>query len=146
HFSRNADYTLAWAYGYDSGGGPDTFFRNYSRDGYHPLSQQEWGPATTDERHHITVSGLVDLPKGFQFAPILQFGTARPYNLTNSYNTINAGGGTAAAVVVPNNDLKNYTYGTDYINQYVAAAIAADALYAPANRDPTIQADATAAA
>ena len=67
---------------------------------------------------------MVDLPKGFQFAPILQFGTARPYNLTNSYNTINAGGGTAAAVVVPNNDLKNYTYGTDYINTYVAAAVA----------------------
>jgi hypothetical protein len=146
HFSLNANYTLSWAYGYDAGGGGTTIFRNYARDGYHPFASYEWGPSINDERHHITISGLVDLPKGFQFAPILQFGTARPYNLTNSYNTINAGGGTAAAVVVPNNDLKNYTYGTDYINQYVAAAIAADALYPPANQDPTIQADATAAA
>ena len=146
HFTLNANYTLSWAYGYDAGGGGTTIFRNYARDGYHPFASYEWGPSINDERHHITVAGLVDLPKGFQFAPIVQFGTARPYNLTNSYNTINAGGGTAAAVVVPKNDLKNYTYGTDYINQYVAAAVAADAGYPLANRDPTIEADATAAA
>ena len=48
-----------------------------------------------DERHHITVSGILDLPKKFQLAPILQFGSARPYNLTNSANTLNTGGGTA---------------------------------------------------
>jgi hypothetical protein len=123
HFSLTANYTLGWAYGYNGGGGPTTIFRNYARDGYFPFASYEWGPSANDERHHITVAGLVNLPKGFQFAPILQFGTARPYNLTNSYNTINAGGGTAAAVVVPNNDLKNYTYGTDYINSYVAAAV-----------------------
>jgi hypothetical protein len=144
HFSLTANYTLSWANGYDAGGGDTTIFRNYARDGYHPFASYEWGPSTNDERHHITLAGVVDLPKGFQFAPILQFGTARPYNLTNSYNTINAGGGTAAAVVVPNNDLKNYTYGTDYINTYVAAAVAADALNP--NPDPNIEADATAAA
>jgi len=144
HFSLNANYTLSWAYGYDAGGGGTTIFRNYARDGYHPFAPYEWGPSSNDERHHITISGLVNLPKGFEFAPILQFGTARPYNLTNSYNTINAGGGTAAAVVVPNGDLKNYTYGTDYISQYVSAAVAADANNPTPN--PTIEADATAAA
>jgi len=46
--------------------------------------------------------------------------------------------------VVPNNDVKNYLYGTNYIDQYVAAAVAADA--SNPNPDPTIQADATAAA
>jgi len=146
HFSLNANYTLSWAYGYDAGGGGTTIFRNYARDGYHPFAPYEWGPSTNDERHHITVSGLVDLPKGFQFAPILQFGTARPYNLTNSYNTINAGGGTAAAVVVPNGDVTNYTYGPNYIDQYVAAAIAADADPSNPNPNPDIEADATAAA
>jgi outer membrane receptor protein involved in Fe transport len=124
HFSLTANYTLAWAYGYDSGGGGTTIFRNYARDGYHPFASYEWGPGANDERHHITLAGVVDLPKGFQFAPILQFGTARPYNLTNSYNTINAGGGTAAAVVVPNGDQKNYLYGTNYINDYVSTAVA----------------------
>jgi outer membrane receptor protein involved in Fe transport len=104
HFSLNANYTLAWAYGYDGGGGPTTIFRNYARDGYQPFASYEWGPMTNDERHHITVSGLVELPKGFRFAPILQYGSARPYNLTNSSNTLNTGGGTAAAVVVPVSD------------------------------------------
>jgi len=33
---------------------------------------------SNDERHHVTVSGMVELPWGFDFAPILQFGTARP--------------------------------------------------------------------
>jgi outer membrane receptor protein involved in Fe transport len=123
-FSLIANYTLSWAYGYDGGGGPTTAFRNYARNGYFPFASYEWGPSANDERHHITLAGMVDLPKGFQFAPILQFGTARPYNLTNSYNTINAGGGTAAAVVVPNNDQKNYFYGPNYISNYVAAAVA----------------------
>jgi hypothetical protein len=136
HFSLIANYTLSWSYGYDGGGGTTTIFRNYARNGYLPFAPYEWGPSNNDERHHITIAGVVDLPKGFQFAPILQFGTARPYNLTNSYNTINAGGGTAAAVVVPNNDLKNYTYGTAYVNTYVGTAVANGA-----NSD-----DATAAA
>ena len=124
HFSLIANYTLSWAYGYDGGGGPTTIFRNYARDGYHPFASYEWGPSSNDERHHITLASVVDLPKGFQFAPILQFGTARPYPLTNSYNTINAGGGTAAAAVVPVGNTKDYTYGTDYINSYVATAVA----------------------
>lgn len=134
HFSLNANYTLAWAYGYDAGG--FSAFRNYARDGYTPFASYEWGPMTNDERHHITISGLIELPKGFEFAPILQYGSARPYAQTNSYNTINAGGGTTAAVVVPNNDQKNYLYGPNYISQFVAQAIAAGA-------DPS---DATTAA
>ncbi len=99
HLSLNTNYTLAWANGYNTGGGSS--FRNYSRNGYNPFAPYEWGPSANDERHHITVSGMVELPKGFQFAPILQFGTARPYNVTNSSNTLNTGGGTSNAVVVP---------------------------------------------
>jgi len=146
HFSLNANYTLAWAYGYDSGGGPDTFFRNYSRDGYHPLSPQEWGPATTDERHHITVSGLIELPKGFQFAPILQFGTARPYNLTNSSNTLNTGGGTAAAVVVPKSDPRNWFAfagdNTSAQNCYYLTTNCEIAKFDPLRGDPFFELDA----
>jgi hypothetical protein len=108
HLSINANYTLARAVGYDTGGGTDTFFRNYSRDGRFPLSPVEFGPSTTDERHHITFSGIVDLPFGFQFAPILQFGTARPYNPDNSGNTLNTGGGTQNAVIVPKSDPTNF--------------------------------------
>lgn len=108
HFSLNANYTLSWAYGFDSGGGTDTFFRNYARSSYAPLAPYEWGPSTTDERHHITLSGIIELPKGFQLAPIVQVGSARPYNPDNSNNTLNTGGGGVNAVVVPINDPTNY--------------------------------------
>jgi outer membrane receptor protein involved in Fe transport len=109
HVSINANYTLSRAVGYDSGGGTDTFFRNYPRDPSKPLSAIEFGPSTTDERHHITFSGIVDLPFGFQIAPIMQFGTARPYNPDSSDNTLNVGGGSQLAVVVPNSSPTAFT-------------------------------------
>jgi hypothetical protein len=40
----------------------------------------EFGPTRIDERHRIVASGVVELPYGFQVAPILQFATARPYS------------------------------------------------------------------
>jgi outer membrane receptor protein involved in Fe transport len=104
-FQLQANYTLAWAYGYGSGGGS---FRNYPKLSTAPFASWEWGPSPNDERHHITLAGVVDLPKGFEIAPILQYGSARPFDLTNSSNTLNTGGGTAVGVVVPKSDPKNY--------------------------------------
>src|SRR6266436_10307984 len=104
-FQLSANYTLGWAYSYDGGGGS---YRNYPRLSTNPFASYEWGPSFNDERHHVTVSGIVDLPKGFQLSPILQFGSARPYNVTNSSSTLNTGGGTFPAVVVPTNDPTNY--------------------------------------
>jgi hypothetical protein len=101
----DANYALSWAYGYDTGGGS---FRNYPRNGYAPFASYEWGPSPNDERHHVTVDGLVTLPKGFELAPILQYGSARPWQPSNSTNAINTGGGTTAAVVVPISAPTNY--------------------------------------
>jgi len=105
HFSINANYTLAWANSYDGGGGS---FRDYPSLALDPFAKYNYGPSPNDERHHITFSGIWDLPKGFQLSPILQFGSARPYPLTNSGNTLNTGGGTNNAVVVPISDPTNY--------------------------------------
>jgi outer membrane receptor protein involved in Fe transport len=105
HFQLSANYTLAWAYSYDGGGGS---FRNYPMLAVAPFASYNWGPSPNDERHHVTVSGVVDLPKGFQLAPIMQFGSARPYAVTNSSNTLNTGGGTGIAVVVPKSDPTNW--------------------------------------
>ncbi len=111
HISVNANYTLAWAYGFGSGGGS---FRNYPRLSTDPFASYEWGPTPNDERHHITFSGIFDLTHGFEFAPIIQFGTARPYAVTPPSNTLNTGGGMLNAVVVPANDITNYTaFATD---------------------------------
>jgi outer membrane receptor protein involved in Fe transport len=98
HFSLNANYTLSAGYSYDGG---STSFRNYPQLSTNPFAYYEWGPTPNDERHHVTVSGIFDLPWGLELAPILQFGSARPYAVTNSSNTLNTGGGTANAVVVP---------------------------------------------
>ncbi|HEX8138735.1 MAG TPA: TonB-dependent receptor [Pyrinomonadaceae bacterium] len=40
-----------------------------------------YGYSRIDERHRIVMSGVFDVPYGFQFAPILQFATARPFSL-----------------------------------------------------------------
>src|SRR6266436_860066 len=105
HLSLNANYTLARAYSWDGGG---SSFRNYPRLATNPFASYEWGPSPNDERHHVTLSGIVELPKGFQLSPIMQFGTARPYPVTNSANTLNTGGGTGIAVVVPTADPTNW--------------------------------------
>ena len=104
-FQLDANYTLAWAYGYDTGGGS---FRNYARNGYAPFASYEWGPSPNDERNHVTVAGVFDLPKGFELAPILQYGSARPWQPSNGTNSLNTGGGTTNAVLVPINDQTNW--------------------------------------
>jgi len=146
HFTVDTNYTLAWSYSYDAGG---TSFRNYPRLATNPFASYEWGPNPNDERHHITVSGIVDLPGKFQLAPILQFGSARPFNLVNSGNTLNTGGATTLAVVVPSNaptnwfafannntGAQNCFYGLNGVSQ--ACTIAA---YDPLRGDPFFQLD-----
>jgi len=146
HFSLNANYTLAWAYGFDGGG---TSFRDYPRLATNPFASYEWGPSPNDERHHVTISGIWELPLGLQLSPILQFGSARPYNITNSSNTLNTGGGTFNAVVVPTSDPTNFLafkgnntgaqncfYGINGVSQ--ACTIAK---FAPLRGDPFFELD-----
>jgi hypothetical protein len=146
HFTVNANYTLAWAYSYNGGG---TSFRNYPMLATNPFASWAWGPSPNDERDHITVSGIIDLGKGFQLTPIMQFGSARPFPLTNSSNTLNTGGGTGTSVVVPTNNPTNWFayagnntgaqncfYGLNGVTQ--ACTIAA---YDPLRGDPFFQLD-----
>ncbi|MEI9977096.1 MAG: TonB-dependent receptor [Ignavibacteriota bacterium] len=146
HVSLNANYTLAWANSYGAGGGS---FRNYPRLSTAPFASYEWGPSPNDERHHVTVSGIIDLVKGFSLAPILQFGSARPYAVTNSSNTLNTGGGTNNAVVVPASnptdwfayassitDAQNCFYGLNGVKPTCTIA-----KYDPLRGDPFFQLD-----
>ncbi len=106
HFTLNANYTLAWANGYSS---LASGFRNYPALSTDPFAKYNWGPTPNDERHHVTISGLWELPWGFQIAPILQFGSSRPYAVVNSANTLNLGGGTYIyPVVVPKSNPTDY--------------------------------------
>src|SRR5216684_930038 len=49
----------------------------------------EWGPTSVDERHRVTVAGVVPLPLGFDVAPSFTAATARPYT---QYRTPNPNG------------------------------------------------------
>lgn len=149
-FQLIANDTLAWAYGYGSGGGS---FRNYAKLSTAPFASWEWGPSPNDERNHVTIAGIVNLPKGFEIAPILQYGTPRPYDLTNSANTLNTGGGTAVGVVVPKSNPTDYfAYSTAHYDTVADADDAARqcfyftggctiAKYDPLRGDPFFQLD-----
>src|SRR5262249_42372648 len=85
-------------------------FRNYPRDPRNPFSPFEFGPTFNDERHHVTLAATAHLPWDMEFSPILQAGSARPYNATAGTNLLGLGGGSAAAaLVVSNSDPTNLT-------------------------------------
>jgi hypothetical protein len=109
-----ANYTLARAVGYNEDGGS---FRYYPRDPQNPLAANEFGPAFNDERNHITLAATAHLPWGLEFSPILQAGSARPYNPIASVNELNLGGGSdTGALIVPKNDQSNVTAFIDPVN------------------------------
>ena len=41
---------------------------------------EEFGPTRIDERHRVVLSGVFNLPGGFELAPIMQLASARPYS------------------------------------------------------------------
>ncbi|MDQ3799526.1 MAG: hypothetical protein M3384_08755, partial [Acidobacteriota bacterium] len=78
----NASYVLASS---RSWGGQPT--ASYSGNGIaitpeNQFKEEEFGPTRLDERHRIIISGVANLPYGFQIAPILQYSSARPYSPT----------------------------------------------------------------
>jgi hypothetical protein len=80
-----ATYTLAWAYGYGGsigaiGGGGTPTPQPVNQDKF--FGPGEWGPAITDERHRLAVSGVFDVVGGVQASPVFQVGSPRPYTLT----------------------------------------------------------------
>jgi len=118
HFSLTANYTLSRAVGYgiNSGGNPNngSSYHNYPHDPRHPLASWDFGPTPYDELHHITVSGIVKLPFGLEAAPILQFGSGRPYDMNSGVDVLGLGSGYSTPVIVPNSDPTNYTYFASY--------------------------------
>ncbi|HEY6307098.1 MAG TPA: TonB-dependent receptor [Candidatus Angelobacter sp.] len=99
-----ANYTLARAVGYDEDGGS---FRYYPHDPQHPLSPFDFGPDFNDERNHLTFAATAHLPWGMEFSPILQAGSARPYNAIAGTNQLGLGGGSATDPLVVMNSAPN---------------------------------------
>ncbi|HEY1936447.1 MAG TPA: TonB-dependent receptor [Candidatus Angelobacter sp.] len=114
HMDLTANYTLGRAVGYDEG---VAAFRSYPRDPRFPLAAADFGPAANDERHHLTLAATSHLPWGLEASPILQFGSARPYNAIGQSNEIGLGGGSQAGVLLaPGCTEQGYYNGTCGLN------------------------------
>ena len=78
-FTFNAHYTLAKARAWYTQSGD---FGNSPQNALKPFDPAaDFGPSDQDERHRFVMSGVFDLPWGFQVAPILQLASARPYSI-----------------------------------------------------------------
>jgi hypothetical protein len=76
----NASYVLASSQAW--GGQPTA---SYSGNGIavtpeNQFNEEEFGPTRIDERHRFVLSGVFELPYGFQLAPILQLASSRPFS------------------------------------------------------------------
>jgi outer membrane receptor protein involved in Fe transport len=110
-FSLNANYTLsrAMGWGVESGGADaGSGFRNYPHDPLNPWDPRDFGPTPNDERHHITMSAIAQLPWGLQVAPIITYGSARPFDLRSTTDILVRGSGYSRPVLVPNDDPTNF--------------------------------------
>ena len=141
HFTLNANYTISRAMGWAiQSGNPlvGSGFRNYPHDPRNLWDPRDFGPTPNDERHHVTISGMVQLPWGFDVAPILQFGTARPYDLNEGYDVLGIGSGYSRPLIVNNNDPKNYlNYGNNFDNVATSGTFMTPAGYINPTRSST---------
>ena len=78
-YQLNAHYTLARA---------EAWFGTIADFGLQPINPfnkfdraANYGYTPEDERHRFVLSGVFDLPWGFQVSPILQLASARPYSI-----------------------------------------------------------------
>ncbi|HEV2385767.1 MAG TPA: carboxypeptidase regulatory-like domain-containing protein [Candidatus Acidoferrales bacterium] len=108
HFSLNASYVLSRAVGYD---GNAASFGNSPINPFDQWSKADFGPVPNDERHHVALGGVINLPWSFEVSPVMQFGTARPYTATAGLDVLRFGARQSAAhAVVPANNPTDYTF------------------------------------
>ena len=77
-FQLNAHYTLSKSQGWFGATADFGLQAQNVLDKFNPIN---FGPTGEDERHRFVLSGIFDLPWGFQFAPIFQMASARPYSI-----------------------------------------------------------------
>jgi hypothetical protein len=123
-FSVNASYVLSRALAYN---GNSAAFGNGPTDLLNWFAPHDLGPTPADERHRITISGLINLPLGIVVTPIMQWATGRPYNLTEGITDVygyGSGVGTTHDIVL-NNAPTNLTATATYTDAQLLACLAA---------------------
>jgi hypothetical protein len=113
HFSVNTNYVLSKAVGYQ---GPSAAFGNAPTDFRDWFSKTDYGYVPNDERHRWTLSGVVDMPFGIKFSPIIQFASARPFTPTQGITDVfgqGSGVGATHAVLLKGQE-DNFRATKDY--------------------------------
>ncbi len=127
-FSINASYVLSKALAYN---GNSAAFGNSPTDELNWFAPHDLGPTPADERDRITISGLVNLPWGVTFTPIMQWATGRPYNLTEGITDVygyGSGVGTTHDIVLASNPT-DLTATASYTDAQLLACLAANTCY-----------------
>ncbi len=103
NFTVNATYTLSQALAYN---GNSAAFRNRAWDPFNMFASYELGPTPNDSRHRFSMGSVINLPGGFQVAPIVQWESARPYTAGygGAVDILGVGGGRGTSHVVVFND------------------------------------------
>jgi hypothetical protein len=108
----NASYVLSRALAYH---GAAASYSSAPSNVTNYLASYDYGPTPSDERHRFTLSGILELPWGIKFAPIMQLASARPYNPVQGVDYFGYGtGGTAEQAVLLNSDPNNYKATASY--------------------------------
>jgi hypothetical protein len=125
HFSVNTSYVLSRALGYN---GASASFGNAPTDVLNIFAPHDFGYTGTDERHRWVLSGLLDLPYGIKFAPIMQLASGRAYTASEGISDVYGFGGGAAAThdIVLNSDPTNLLATKGYSTSQLQACLAAN--------------------
>ena len=102
-FTVNATYTLSRALAYN---GNSAAFRNRGWDPFNFFAPYELGPTPNDSLHRFSMGSVINLPGGFQVAPIMQWESGRPYTVGYGagVDILGVGGGRGTSHVVVFND------------------------------------------
>jgi len=144
HMSLNASYVLSRALAYH---GAAASYSSAPSNVTNYLAPYDFGPSPSDETHRFVISGVIELPWGFRFAPIMQWASARPYNPVQGIDYFGYGtGGTSEQAVVLNSDPNNFTATASYTAAQLQACLSANtchiAGYDSARGTPFFQLDA----
>jgi hypothetical protein len=106
NFTVNATYTLSRALAYN---GNSAAFRNRAWNPFNYFAPTELGPTPNDSRHRFSMGSVINLPAGFQVAPIMQIESARPYTAGygGAVDVLGVGGGRGTSHVTVFTDKPN---------------------------------------
>jgi hypothetical protein len=143
HVSLNTSYVLSRALSYR---GAAASYSNAPSNVENYLASYDFGPTPSDETHRWVLSGLVQLPWGIQFAPIMQLASARPYNPVQGVDYFGFGtSGTGEQAVLlkssPNNFQGTAAYSAAQVQQCLTAGNCFISNYDAARGTPFFQLD-----